>query len=114
MCKFEPPFFLKEIGSVLYLHASLVLNFLVSLLKKILNTKILLASMKTLPNSETCAENRIASEFLSGLLSLSLVGFPPRDHLSLDGAKVGLNIHVMGGLQNNFQNHSQVPEQVLQ
>jgi hypothetical protein len=73
VCKFEPPFFLKEIGSVLYLHASLVLNFLVSLLNKILNTKILLASTKTLANSETCTESRIASEFFSG--SLPLVGF---------------------------------------
>jgi hypothetical protein len=70
---FEPPFLLKEIGSVLYLHASLVLNFLVSLLKKILNTKILLASMKTLANSETCTESRIASEFFSGLRVM--VGF---------------------------------------
>jgi hypothetical protein len=88
-----------------------VLNFLVRLLKKILNTKILLASMEALMNSETCTESRIASDFFPAY-SLSLVGFPPRDHLSLEKAKVGLSIHVMGGFRNNFQNHSRISEQL--
>jgi hypothetical protein len=46
------------------------------MLKKILNVKILLASVKTLTNSETFTESRKpALEFFCGLLSLSLVGF---------------------------------------
>jgi hypothetical protein len=49
------------------------LNCLVGRLKKILNTKILLASMKHLRFLKLLL--KAASEFFSGLLFLSLVGF---------------------------------------
>jgi hypothetical protein len=76
------------------------LNFLVGLLRKILNTKILIASMKTLMNSETFTVSRIK---ILLRLTISVIGqFSPRDHLLLDRGKVGLNTHVMDGLWNNF------------
>jgi hypothetical protein len=64
------------------------------------NIKILIASMKTLTNSETCTVGRIK---ILLRLTISVIGqFSPRDHLLLDRGKVGLNTHVMGGLWNNF------------
>jgi len=88
------------------------LNFFGSLLKKILIKMILLASMKTLTNTEACTESR---HRILPRLTICVIGwFPPRDHLSLDRGKVGLNIHVMGGLRNNFQNHIGIMERVLQ
>jgi hypothetical protein len=82
------------------------------LLKKILNTKILLASMKTHTNSETCTESRITVLLR---LTISVIGqFSPRNPLLLDRRKVGRFKHFMGGLRNNFQNHRRVLEQVLQ
>jgi hypothetical protein len=76
------------------------LNFLVYLLRKILKTKILIASMKTLTNSETCTVSRI--KILLRLTNSVIGQFSPRDHLLLDRGKVGLKTHVMGGLRNNF------------
>ncbi len=65
--------------------------FFGSLLKKILNKKILLVY-------ENTYRHRILPR-----LSISISGwFSPRDHFSLDRGKVGLNIHVMDGLRNNF------------
>jgi hypothetical protein len=96
-----------KIKSVLSLHAPVVSKvFFRSLLKKILNTKILLASMKTLTDTETCAESR---HRILPRLTISVIGwFSLRDHLSLDRGKV------MGSLRNNFQNYNRVAEQVLQ
>ncbi len=71
------------------------LNFLVGLLKKILNTKILIASMKKLMNSETFTVSRI--KFLLRITISAIRQFSPRYHLLLDRGKVGLNTHVMGG-----------------
>ncbi len=65
--------------------------------------------MKTLTNSETCTENCIRISYHLCHLSFFSTWSPLTGH----GEK-GLNIHVMGGLRNNFQNHSWVPEQVLQ
>ncbi len=60
LCRHRDNFFkVYKIKSVLSLHSQGFLNFLVSLLRKILNTKILIASMKTLLNSETCTISRI-------------------------------------------------------
>jgi hypothetical protein len=88
------------------------LTFFGSLLKKIFLKKILLASLKTLTKNETRPESGHRS---LSRLTISVIGwFSTRDHLSLDRGKVGLNIHVMGGLRNNFQNHIRVTEQVLQ
>ncbi len=77
-----------------------ILKFLVGLLRKILKTKILIASMKALANSETCTVSRIK---ILLRLTISVIGqFSPRDHLLLDRGKVGLKKpHVMG-LRNNF------------
>ncbi len=80
------------------------LNFFGSLLKKILNKKILLASMKIHLNTETCTESR------HRILSLSLVGFLHVIISNWTGGKGGLNMHIMGGLRNNFQNHIRVTE----
>jgi hypothetical protein len=78
------------------------LNFVGIRSNKMLNKKILLASM----NTETCTESR---HRILARLTISVIGwFSPRDHLSLDKGKVGLNIHVMGGLRNDFQNHIRV------
>jgi hypothetical protein len=56
--------------------------------------------MKTLTNSETYTVSRIQ---ILLRLTISVIGqFSPHDHLLLDRGKVGLNIHVMGGLRNNF------------
>jgi hypothetical protein len=91
--------------------ANVFLNFFAGLLKKILNKKILLAAMKTLTNSETCIESHITVLFR---LTISVIGrVYPRDLLLLDRRKVGGNIHVMGSLRNNLQNHRRVPEQVF-
>ncbi len=61
---------------------------------------ILIASMKTLTNSETCTVSRVK---ILLRLTISVIGqSSPRDHLSLDRGKVGLNTHVMGGLRNSF------------
>ncbi len=74
------------------------LNFLVRILRKILKTKILIASMKTLTNSETCTISRIK---ILLRLTISVIGqFSPRYHLLLDRGKVGLNTHVTGGFLN--------------
>jgi hypothetical protein len=63
-------------------------------------------------SSDTFTESRI--RILLRLI-ISVIGrFSPRDHLSLDRTKVGLNINAMDGLRNNFQNHSRVSDQVLQ
>ncbi len=67
--------------------------------------------MKTLTNSETCTESNITVLLR---LTISVIGrVYPRDLLLLDRGKVGGNIHVIGGLLNNFQNHRRVPEQVF-
>ena len=77
------------------------LNFLVRILRKILKTKILIASMKTLTNSETCTISRIK---ILLRLTISVIGqFSPRYHLLLDRGKVGLNTHVMGGYRTIFR-----------
>jgi hypothetical protein len=61
------------------------LNFLVALFRKILNTKILIAFMKTLTNSETRTLSRIK---ILLRLTISVIGqFSPRDHLLLDREK---------------------------
>jgi hypothetical protein len=78
------------------------LNFLVDLLKKILFTKILIASMKTLTNSETCTVSRIKI-FLRH--TISVIGqFSPCDHLLLEQGNVTLNTHVIpvSSLRSNF------------
>jgi hypothetical protein len=86
-------------------------NIFAGLLKKILNTKILLAAMKTLTNFETCTESRITVLLR---LTISVMGqFSPCDSLLLDRRKVGRFKHFMGGLRNNFKNHRRVLEQVL-
>jgi hypothetical protein len=78
-------------------------NIFVGLLKKILNTKILLASMKTLTNSETCIESHITVLLR---LIISVIGrVYPRD-LLLDRRKVGGNIHVMGGLRTFLESQA--------
>ncbi len=66
--------------------------------------------MKTLTNYESCTESRIR---ISLLIPVSVIGrfSPVIDHLSLDGGKIRINIHVIEGFRNNFQNHP-VPEQV--
>jgi hypothetical protein len=46
-------------------------NILVGLLKKVLNTNILLASVKTFKNSETCTESRIR---IIPRLTISVIG----------------------------------------
>jgi hypothetical protein len=57
------------------------LNFFGSLLEKILIKMILLASMKTLTNTEACTESR--HRILPRLtITICVIGwFPPRDHL---------------------------------
>ncbi len=86
------------------------LNFFVGLLKKILNTKILLASMKTLTILKLVP--KATSLFFSGLLSLSLVGFIHVISSYWTGeksAEIDMSWAVF-----NFQNHRRVQEQVLQ
>jgi hypothetical protein len=87
-------------------------NIFVGLLKKILNTKILLASMKT---RILKIVPKAASQFVLLRLTISVIGqFSPRDPPLLDRRKVGRFKHFMVGLRNNFQNHRRVLEQVLQ
>jgi hypothetical protein len=77
-----------KIKSVLSLHA-------LGLLRKIIKTKILIASVKTLTNSETCTLSRIK---ILPRLTISVIGqFFPRDHLLLDRGKVGLNMYTCHG-----------------
>jgi hypothetical protein len=92
------------------------LHFLVGLLRKILNTKILIASMKTLNYSETCTVKRI--KVLLWLM-ISVIGqVSPRDHLLLDRGKVGLNSHVgrvtifriTAGFRSKFHSNAWVSE----
>jgi hypothetical protein len=74
-----------KITSVHSLHGRWFINCLVGLLKKILNTKILLASTKTLTNSETCTKSSIR---ILLRLTVSVIGqFSPRDHHSLGRGK---------------------------
>ncbi len=81
------------------------LNFFGSLLKKILIKMILLASMKTLTNTEACTESRHG---ILSRLTICVIGwFPPRDHLSLDRGKVGLTIHVHGRFTEQFSESHQ-------
>ncbi len=63
------------------------LNFFGSLLKKILNKKILLASIRTLTNIETCNESRHRILILARLTITVIGWFSPLDHLSLDRGK---------------------------
>jgi len=84
-----------KITSVLSLHTPVIYKLFVWPIEENIKYKVLLASTKTLMNFEICTESRIR---ILLRLSISVIGqFSPRDHLSLDRAKVGLNMHVMGG-----------------
>ena len=80
-------------------HASMNnFEFTVQCSRFLLNKKVLLASLKTLRNTETCTENR---DRILLRLTISVIGwFSLRDHLSLDRGKVSLKKHVIGSLRN--------------
>ncbi len=93
-------YFLRSIKLKQYFH-SIRQCFLTFFVKKILNNKIWLASMKILTNTEICTESNYR---ILPRLTISVISwFSPRDHLSLYRVKVGLNIHVMGSLRNNYR-----------
>jgi hypothetical protein len=76
--------------------------------KKIISTKILFASMKTLKNSETCTESR--SEFFSWL-TISVIGqFSPVITSHWTAEKYTGH----GRFTEQFSDHSRDLEQILQ
>ncbi len=83
-----------EFFSVLSLYVSVVFfNFLVALLEKILNTKILLVSMRTFTNSKNLCQKPIL--FLRLPICICHWSVFSKNHLSLTNGKIGfLNSHL--------------------
>ncbi len=92
-----------------FLHTPKFFIFLCCLVEKIEKnisycTKILLASMKTPNNFESCPESRIRISHAASFLCYWWSVFSC-DHLSLDGGKIPLNIH-------NITHHERFTERI--
>jgi hypothetical protein len=103
-----------KIESILSGHAPLsFFNFLAAWSKRKINMKMLLASMKTLTNSQDCSGSRI---IISIPASLSVIGkFFLRVHPLLDAGKICVNVHTVSKAASGmiFQNYKQVPVSVF-
>ncbi len=70
-----------------------------------MNIKVVLASRKTVTNNaKDCSEPKAASKYFSGFhtpFDWSILPCPV--HLSLDDAKIRLNVHITGGFRKSLE-----------